>query len=141
MLSLASADLCVGLISPLNAYMEQTGVLFQDMFARKLFCMVLTSLEAVLLTASIYHLLALSVDRLYLIKKPFKFIRLKTNKRKAYQTALACWLLAFLPAVPLWTEWDTRTAMNTDCWNICTFPYDSVSITSFCFCYKNVFTG
>ena len=129
MLSLASADLCVGLISPLNAYMEQRGVLFQDMFARKLFCMVLTSLEAVLLAASIYHVLAMSIDRLYLIEKPFKFMKLKTNKWKAYQTALICWLLALLPAAPLWTDWDTRTDMNTDCWNICSFPYDSVSIT------------
>ena len=129
MLSLASTDLCVGLISPLNAYMEQRGVLFEDMFARKMFCMVLTSLEAVLLTASIYHLLALSVERLFLIMNPFKFMELRTNKRKAYQTALVCWMLALLPAAPLWTEWDTRTDMNTDCWNICTFPYDSVSIS------------
>ena len=129
MLSLASTDLCVGLISPLNAYMEQRGVLFEDMFARKMFCMVLTSLEAVLLTASIYHLMALSVDRLYLIEKPFKFMELKTKKREAYKTALVCWLLAFLPAAPLWTDWDTRTALNTDCWNFLNFRYDSVSIS------------
>ena len=130
--SLALADLCVGFVSPFNAYREHTGLLIKDMFARKWFCEVITSLEVVLICSSIYHLLALSLARLYLVKYPLKYFQMmKASKRKVIWTILLCWLLAFVPAAPLWSQWDTRTDSNTNCWNLCSFPYDSVSRTIF----------
>ena len=126
--SLAWTDLFVGLLISLKPYLKQRGVAFHDMFARKVFCNALHSLEVILVAVSIYHLLALSVDRLYLIRHPFKFLKMKNNLRQVYLTVLFCWVLSFLPAAPLWSEWDTRTAMSTNCWTICRFPKDNVSI-------------
>ena len=121
------ADLCVGLIIPFNAYREETGVMFESMLARKSFCKIITFMEVVLICASIYHLLALSMERLYVIKNAVNCRKVKLSTKTVCMTVLLCWLIALVPAAPLLTEWDTRTQENTDCWHICSFPYESVS--------------
>ena len=136
--SFAMADMCVGFIMPFNAYREHTGTFIKDMVNRKIFCEVITSLEVVLICASIYNLLALSLDRLYLIKYPLKFQMIKSSKKDARWIIIFCWLFAMVPAAPLWSGSDTRTAANTNCWNICSFPYDSVSILPF---HKKIFNS
>ena len=125
MLSLAFADSCVGIIRFLR--WEQTE--FEFMFTRKIACKVITSMEVVLVSASIYHFLGISLDRLFLIKYPLQFNVMKTHSTVCW-TILVCWLLATIPAAPLWTVWDTRTDTNTDMWNICSFPYYSVSTST-----------
>ena len=116
------ADLCVGLIIPFNAYREETGVMFESMLARKSFCKIITFIEVVLICASIYHLLALSMERLYVIKNAVNCRKVKLSTKTVCMTVLLCWLIALVPAAPLLTEWDTITQENTDCWHICSFP-------------------
>ena len=103
---MAAADLCVGLIIPFNAYREETGVMFESMLARKSFCKIITFMEVVLICASIYHLLALSMERLYVIKNAVNCRKVKLSTKTVCMTVLLCWLIALVPAAPLLTEWD-----------------------------------
>eukprot|EP00092_Neocalanus_flemingeri_P016766 GFUD01018134.1.p1 GENE.GFUD01018134.1~~GFUD01018134.1.p1 ORF type:complete len:323 (+),score=31.56 GFUD01018134.1:108-1076(+) len=125
MVSLATTDLLVGFNCFFNAFRTQAAVMFTDMATRKIVCLFIISLGVVLITTSIFHLLVLALERCYLIKHPFKFQLMKSNKRSAYRNILFCWLLALVPASPVLTGWDKRTDTNTDCWTICPFPYDS----------------
>ena len=124
---MALADLCVGLIIPFNAYREETGVMYESIAARKMFCKIITFMEVVLTSSSIYHLLALSLERLYILKNAVNCRKVKLSMNTICMTVLLCWVLALVPAAPLWTEVDTRTLDNTKCWQICSFPFESVS--------------
>ena len=91
-----------------------------------MFCRFITSLEVILLCASIYLLLALSITRLYIIRNAVHHRHVKPTLLTMCLAVLFCWVLAMVPTIPLWTEWDTRNRITTKCWNICSFPYDSV---------------
>jgi len=68
-LSLAITDLCVGFIIPFDNYRSNYDLFFEEASARMSFCRYTTTLEVMVICASIYHLLALAVDRLRLVNQ------------------------------------------------------------------------
>ena len=92
-----------------------------------IFCKIITFMEVVLTSSSIYHLLALSLERMYIIHNAVNCRKVKLSMNTICMMVLLCWMLALVPAAPLWTEFDTRTLDNTKCWQICSFPFESVS--------------
>lgn len=72
MVGLALADICVGFISPFNAYrldtdskeLEECRMKKEDeMAGRESYCRAWTALELLVIYASIFHFIAMAADR------------------------------------------------------------------------------
>ena len=121
MISLTCTDLFVGFIIPFNTVRVGRWTLGHH------FCEFVTSMTVILLSASIYNFVCVNGDRLFAIKMPLRYKELK-DKRWMVKLAIAgCWLVSLVPAVPMWTEFDTRTEQNDGTGKCCSFPYKSVS--------------
>ena len=143
-ISLAVADILVGLIMPL-----MTLALKEQMWPfGSTLCQVFTSIQKISLAASFFNFLGISVDRLFAVKRPFVYrqeihILSSSNQsnvcfifRKWQQKhsiirrpLLLCWMLALLPAIPMWidpTRSYTDVEDNRNC--VCKFPYKYVSV-------------
>ena len=92
-------------------------------------CMIITSMVVILLSASIFNFVAVNIDPLVCIKMPLVYKEMKDRRWMVKVAIFACWVLALVPAVPMWTSYDTRTARNDGTCYLCSFPYESVSIT------------
>ena len=94
-------------------------------------CYVMTSLEVILLCASINNFVLVNLDRLLSLKFPLTY----NNKEPAsFQIikigiAISC-LAAFLPALPMWipSVYSTKGNITDGSGDICAFPYESVSL-------------
>jgi len=86
--SLAVADLLVGLVGIPSALSTSVGL--PQHFES---CLVMNSVLLLLCTASIMSLLAVTVDRLWAIRHPFKYSKVMTPGRACCAIAL-CWTVA-----------------------------------------------
>ena len=120
MISLACTDFLVGVLTPFNTLRVGRWT-----FGRH-FCMFITSMIVILLSASIFNFVAVNIDRLVAIKMPLKYKEMKDRRWMLKAAIFACWLLALVPAVPMWTSLDTRTIKNDGSCYYCSFPYESV---------------
>ena len=127
MISLACTDLLVGFFTPFNTIRIGRWTLGHH------FCEFVTSMTVILLSASIYNFVCVNVDRLIAIKMPLKYKELKDKRWMVKAAIFACWILSLVPAVPMWTSFDTRTAKNDGTCFKCSFPYKSVSTTDLFF--------
>ena len=90
-------------------------------------CHVMTSMEVILLCASINNFVLVNLDRLLCLK--FQQFPLRSNsttsepeKYKRIKIGIAiCWVLAFIPAAPMWFSTKEETKWN------CSFPFKNVS--------------
>jgi len=119
-ISLALADILVGLIMPL-----MTLALKEQMWPfGSTLCQVFTSVQKISLAASFFNFLGISVDRLFAVKKPFAYRKWQQKHSIIRRPLLLCWLLALLPAIPMWidpTRSYTDVEDNRNC--VCKFPY------------------
>ena len=138
-ISLAVADILVGLIMPL-----MTLALKEQMWPfGSTLCQVFTSIQKISLAASFFNFLGISVDRLFAVKRPFVYrqevhilceqsIQFRKWQQKhsiIRRPLLLCWMLALLPAIPMWidpTRSYTDVEDNRNC--VCKFPYKYVSV-------------
>eukprot|EP00092_Neocalanus_flemingeri_P024395 GFUD01026451.1.p1 GENE.GFUD01026451.1~~GFUD01026451.1.p1 ORF type:complete len:346 (+),score=90.25 GFUD01026451.1:73-1110(+) len=156
MISLACTDLLVGFFIPFNTIRIGRWTLGPYL------CEFVTSMTVILLSASIYNFVCVNIDRLIAIKMPLKYYALKDKRWMVKAAIFACWILSLVPAVPMWTSFDTRTEKNDGTCFICSFPYKSAvwvwwsSVTAFIiptvliiiiwlsillhFCKENIFT-
>eukprot|EP00092_Neocalanus_flemingeri_P096873 GFUD01123349.1.p1 GENE.GFUD01123349.1~~GFUD01123349.1.p1 ORF type:complete len:344 (+),score=82.16 GFUD01123349.1:73-1104(+) len=119
MISLACTDLLVGFFIPFNTIKICRWTLGPYL------CEFVTSMTVILLSASIYNFVCVNLDRLFAIKMPLKYKELKDKRWMVKSAILACWVLSLVPAVPMWTSFDTRTEENDGTNSICSFPYTS----------------
>jgi len=119
MISLACTDLLVGILTPFN-----TLRIGRWTFGHHI-CMLVTSMVVILLSASIFNFVAVNIDRLVAIKMPLRYNEMKDRRWMVKVVIFACWVLALVPAVPMWTSFDTRTARNDGTCYLCSFPYNS----------------
>ena len=120
MIFLACTDLLVGFAIPFNTVRIGRWTLGHH------FCEFVTSMVVILLSASIYNFVCVNLDRLFAIKLPLKYKVLQSTTK--YKAAIfVCWLLALVPAIPMWTPYDTRTEKDDGSGCMCGFPYKSVS--------------
>ena len=70
------------------------------------------------------------LERLYAIKKPFRF-REALLEQQVWRYVAACWSLAWLPTIPLWFDStiEDHWRNNTNC--TCFFPLDNVSFITY----------
>ena len=66
------------------------------------------------------------------IKYPMTY-RDPENRKKIKFVIVFCWILALLPAIPMWLPcpYDSRNDDKDGTYKICSFPYDSVSFLVF----------
>ena len=121
MISLACTDLLVGILTPFNTLRLGRWTLGYH------FCQFLTSMVVILMSASIYNFVCVNVDRLVAIKMPLKYKELQDKRWMVKGAIFACWILSLVPAIPMWTSFDTRTEKNDGTCFVCSFPYTSVS--------------
>ena len=96
------------------------------------FCNVMISMEIIMLSSSVYNFVLVNLDRLLAIKFPFKYHN-RSNKYK-YNMYIkigiaVCWLLALLPATPVWRNTDQEKlerSLTKD--QTCLFPYEDVRL-------------
>uniref|UniRef100_A0A087XFV2 5-hydroxytryptamine receptor 4 n=1 Tax=Poecilia formosa TaxID=48698 RepID=A0A087XFV2_POEFO len=103
--SLAFADLLVALfVMPLAAIELTTG---QWHFG-EIFCLVRTSLDVLLTTASILHLCCIALDRYYAICcQPLVYRSKMTPVRVAFML-IGCWVIpTFISFLPIMQKWNT----------------------------------
>ena len=101
--SLAIADgLVAVLVMPVNFYQQMTNFTW---FLGPTACLLTISLDVMLTTTSILHLMCLAVDRYLAICHPFKYPRLM-HKRKVICLLITFWtlpiLISFLPIMNRW---------------------------------------
>jgi len=120
MISLAMTDLLVGVLAPFNTLRFCFWELGTNM------CNFITSMVVILLSASIYHFVCVNIDRLLAIKYPMTY-RDPENRKKIKFVIVFCWILALLPAIPMWLPcpYDSRNDDKDGTYKICSFPYDS----------------
>uniref|UniRef100_A0A3P9GXZ5 5-hydroxytryptamine receptor 4 n=1 Tax=Oryzias latipes TaxID=8090 RepID=A0A3P9GXZ5_ORYLA len=126
--SLAFADLLVALVvMPFAAIELTTG----QWHYGELFCLVRTSLDVLLTTASILHLCCIALDRYYAICcQPLVYRHKMTPVRVAAMLS-GCWLIpmfiSFLPIMQSWNEIGiediVRGFNNTSCIFLVNWPY------------------
>uniref|UniRef100_H2M701 5-hydroxytryptamine receptor 4 n=1 Tax=Oryzias latipes TaxID=8090 RepID=H2M701_ORYLA len=128
--SLAFADLLVALVvMPFAAIELTTG----QWHYGELFCLVRTSLDVLLTTASILHLCCIALDRYYAICcQPLVYRHKMTPVRVAAMLS-GCWLIpmfiSFLPIMQSWNEIGiedielNRGFNNTSCIFLVNWPY------------------
>lgn len=107
--SLALSDLLVAiLVMPFSAILEVLGGRwpFSDTV-----CDLWTSLDVIMCTASILNLCMISVDRYFVITRPFQYAIKRTPKRMALMIA-AVWSLAVIISVPPLLGWKPQQKPN-----------------------------
>uniref|UniRef100_A0A8C5Y593 Neuropeptide S receptor n=1 Tax=Microcebus murinus TaxID=30608 RepID=A0A8C5Y593_MICMU len=94
-----------------------------DFMAPDLVCRVVRYLQVVLLYASTYVLVSLSIDRYHAIVYPMKF--LQGAEKQAKVLIMIAWILAFLFSIPTLIIFGKRTLSNGEvqCWAL--WPDDS----------------
>ncbi|XP_060592276.1 histamine H2 receptor-like [Ruditapes philippinarum] len=103
--SLALSDLLVALlVMPFSAINEVLGGRWP--FSETV-CDLWTSLDVIMCTASILNLCMISVDRYFVITRPFQYAIKRTPKRMAIMIA-AVWSLAVIISVPPLFGWKTE---------------------------------
>lgn len=131
MISLACTDLLVGFVTPFNTIRIGRWTLGHH------YCEFITSMVVILLSASIYNFVCVNLDRLFAVKMPLRYKELKDKRWLVKGAIIACWILSLVPAIPMWTRFDTRTAENDGTGLKCSFPYKSAewvwwsAVTSF----------
>ncbi|XP_062971170.1 neuropeptide S receptor isoform X1 [Cynocephalus volans] len=116
---LAITDSLTGLISILTDIIWRfTG----DFVAPDLVCRVVRYLQVVLLYASTYVLVSLSIDRYHAIVYPMKFLQ---GEKQAKVLIVVAWSLSFLFSIPTLIIFGKRTLSNGEvqCWAL--WPDDS----------------
>jgi hypothetical protein len=121
MISLACTDLLVGFVTPFNTIRIGRWTLGHH------YCEFITSMVVILLSASIYNFVCVNLDRLIAVKMPLRYQEMKDKRWLVKGAIFACWILSLVPAIPMWTSFDTRTAENDGTGLKCSFPYKSVS--------------
>uniref|UniRef100_A0A8C5YET3 Neuropeptide S receptor n=1 Tax=Microcebus murinus TaxID=30608 RepID=A0A8C5YET3_MICMU len=93
-----------------------------DFMAPDLVCRVVRYLQVVLLYASTYVLVSLSIDRYHAIVYPMKFLQ---GEKQAKVLIMIAWILAFLFSIPTLIIFGKRTLSNGEvqCWAL--WPDDS----------------
>ncbi|KAK3094931.1 hypothetical protein FSP39_007987 [Pinctada imbricata] len=100
-LSLAVSDLLVALlVMPFAATMDVLGYWPLG----HIVCDLFTSLDLILCTASILNLCMISVDRYFVITRPFKYAMKRTPKRMGIMIAIV-WVMSVLISVPPLLGW------------------------------------
>ena len=85
------------------------------------------SMEIIMLSSSVYNFVLVNLDRLLAIKFAMKY-RNMSNKFTKIGIAV-CWLLALLPATPVWRNTDQEKlerSLTKD--QTCLFPYKDVRL-------------
>lgn len=102
--SLALSDLLVAvLVMPFSAVYELLGYWpFNDAV-----CDLWTSSDLIMCTASILNLCTISIDRYFVITRPFQYAIKRTPKRMAFMIA-AVWILASLISIPPLFGWKSK---------------------------------
>ncbi|KAH3785739.1 5-hydroxytryptamine receptor 1-like [Dreissena polymorpha] len=102
--SLAVSDVLVAaLVMPFGAVTEIHGYwIFNDGF-----CDFFTSADVILCTASILNLCMISIDRYFVITRPFQYALKRTPTRMAIMIA-AVWLLSVLISIPPFFGWKSK---------------------------------
>ena len=114
-LSLALSDLLVAVcVMPFVAVNEIMGY----WGAGNVVCDIFTSLDVTLCTASILNLCMISVDRYFVITRPFQYAVKRTPKRMALMIA-SVWVTSVLISVPPLLGWQTTNPV----W-VCTVSQD-----------------
>ena len=93
-------------------------------------CHVMTTLEVVLLGASINNFVLVNLDRLLSLKFPLTYNKSpKSFKIIKIGIAISC-LAAVLSALPMWipSVWSTKGNERDGSGLVCAFPYQSVSL-------------
>lgn len=87
-------------------------------------CRVVNIISLYLFSVPGYNFLGLMLERLYAIKKPFRF-REALLEQQVWRYVAACWSLAWLPTIPLWFDStiEDHWRNNTNC--TCFFPLDN----------------
>ena len=84
-------------------------------------------MEIIMLSSSVYNFVLVNLDRLLAIKFAMKY-RNMSNKFTKIGIAV-CWLLALLPATPVWRNKDQKKlerSLTED--QTCLFPYKDVGL-------------
>ncbi|XP_008059714.1 neuropeptide S receptor isoform X1 [Carlito syrichta] len=116
---LAITDSFTGLVNILTDIIWRfTG----DFMAPDLVCRVVRYLQVVLLYASTYVLVSLSIDRYHAIVHPMKFLQ---GEKQAKVLIMIAWSLSFLFSIPTLVIFGKRTLSNGEvqCWAL--WPDDS----------------
>ncbi|XP_053407904.1 histamine H2 receptor-like [Mercenaria mercenaria] len=107
--SLALSDLLVALlVMPFAAILEILGGTWP--FSETI-CDLWTSLDVIMCTASILNLCMISVDRYFVITRPFQYAIKRTPKRMAIMIA-AVWSLAVIISVPPLFGWKNELGVG-----------------------------
>lgn len=108
--SLALSDLLVAaLVMPFAAMVEVLGGYWP---LNSTICDLYTSLDVIMCTASILNLCMISVDRYFVITRPFQYAIKRTPKRMALMIA-AVWSLSVIISVPPLFGWKSELPPNT----------------------------
>lgn len=96
--SLACADILVGiLVMPLAVYVEIEGGVWS---LGNLLCDAWIAADVMVCTASILHLMAISIDRYYAVTKPIEY-RKQTTLKRVYITIGLAWFISAAIASPI----------------------------------------
>ncbi|EEC08080.1 serotonin receptor, putative [Ixodes scapularis] len=110
-LSLAVADLLVGLLAIPSAVLTRAGLPRDS----PILCVAMLSFLVVLCTVSILHLVAVSVDRYWAILYPLAYQRL-ASEGVVFGVVLGCWVCGFaLGFLPLMGWHDAAAASSGAC--------------------------
>ena len=102
--SLAVADMLVALlVMPFAALLEIRG----RWDLGKAYCITWTSMDVLLCTASILNLCMISVDRYFVITRPFQYAMKRTPKRMAIMI-VGVWVASALISIPPLFGWSER---------------------------------
>ena len=110
-LSLAVSDLLVALlVMPFAATADIVG----HWPLGDIVCDLFTSLDVILCTASILNLCMISVDRYFVITRPFKYAMKRTPRRMALMIAFV-WFLSVVISVPPMLGWKPKERGRYEC--------------------------
>ena len=102
--SLAVADLSVGMfVMPFRTIVELHGGAW---VLGTLACDIYTTMDVLLCTSSILNLCAISIDRYFVITRPFQYAMKRTPKRMAMMVAIV-WTMSAVVSIPPIFGWKT----------------------------------
>ena len=91
----------------------------------ELLCDLVTSMVVITMSSSVYNYLGVNIDRVLAIKYPLEYFvgRRWWAKRNNVKACIAlCWLLALLPAAPMWVSHKKESEWGQA---VCSFPYEN----------------
>ena len=91
----------------------------------ELLCDLVTSMVVITMSSSVYNYLGVNIDRVLAIKYPLEYFvgRRWWAKRNNVKACIAlCWLLALLPAAPMWVSHKKESEWGQ---TVCSFPYEN----------------